>query len=204
MRELIPMTMLAGAIACGPSSPASDDDESTTTTSADATDDGESTTSSTSGATDASSEGALDSTGAVDTSTGDESSTGDPFTYSADESLVELICAEQGPRVYIEIYPGILDDQCLPAPDVDPSSVVLVLVEAWDGKSGTYEVGPDGPARVGLGAGADVPIGTVALDVVAPWTLASLTIDVSTKDQSFAGTADQSMCAPTDPADPCA
>lgn len=201
MRGAILGATLVGAIACGPASPADDDDDDTTTSSDDASDDDDSTTG---GSADTSSDGAHESSGVVGTSSGDASSTGDPFTYSGDESLLELVCGEQGPRVYIEIYPGVLDEQCLPAPDIDPSSVVLVLVEPWDGASGTFEVGPDGPARVGIGFGSEPPTGTVSLEVVAPWTLASLTIDVSTSESSFEGTADLSLCGPDDPADPCA
>lgn len=203
MRSAILGATLVGAIACGPASPAGDDDGETSTSGAD----DDETTSATTGSAETSTEGAAESSGAVDATSSDEgsSSTGDPFTYSADETHVELSCAETGPRVWIEIYPGELNGECLPEPDVDLDTLALIVLEPWDGASGTYEVGPDGPGRasVGLPAADDPPIGTLVLEVSAPWTLASATIELTSSTIDFAGTADLSECGPAEPADPC-
>jgi hypothetical protein len=195
-------TMLGAilASACGPESAVAEE-SGAATSSADATDDG--ATTSTGGSVDTSSEGALDSTGSDGTTTEDASSTGDPFTFGPDETYVEIACGENGPSLWIEIYPGSADGECLPPPSIG-REFALFLLEPWDGAGGTYEVGPDGPVRGGFGVPMrESPTGTLSIEVVAPWTVASATIDVATSEVTFAGTADLSECAPSDGVDPC-
>jgi len=188
------IAILLFSTACGPSIGVDDSEASTSTsvgststgTTAPQPEDGSSTT----------------TTEPVADSTGESSSTGDPFTFSADEALWELPCGEAGPRAWIEIYPGLLDGECLPPPGL-VDDFAIIAIEPWDGRGGTFVIDPEGPHRAGLGLDPELATGEVTLEVSAPWTLVSATIDLATPTASLAGTADLSACGAPEPADPC-
>ena len=182
-------------VGCGPASPIDDVSDTGTTAPADSsTTDTESSSTSLTGTGDATSD--------ADTS-GESSSTGDPFTFSADEALWEMRCDEElGPGLWVEIYPGLLDEQCAPPPGVD-DEFVLLLLQPWDGQGGTFVIDDDSTSRAAYGMEIGPTIGEVTLEVSAPWTPASVTIDLATPRASISGAADLSVCGLTEPADPC-
>jgi hypothetical protein len=198
MARTIAISALVLAIACGPGVAT---DDAGATSGADATDDGTLPMTS-SGVVDESTSGA----GSADTSGGsssESSSTGEPFTFSADETLVELSCGELGAQLLIEIYPGTLDGECVPAADFE-GPFAMIVIEPWNGMAGTLKIQGEGPARGVFGGDPDSAFGHITIRVSAEWTVESATLELVTNANTLEGTADLSECGPDDPHDPCA
>ena len=190
---------MVGALigACGPTGPAEDPGDDTTSMPA-----------STSGVDSSSSGAPADSSDAttedpeVESSSEGSSSTGETFTFSGDEVWSERSCLDMVPAAWIELYPGHVDGECAPPVDISDDYVLIVL-QPWDGMGGTFVIDEGSTSQASIGLEVERPVGEVTIDVSAPWQLAVATIELSTPTASVSGTADLATCGSTQVGDPC-
>jgi hypothetical protein len=145
-----------------------------------------------------------EATGSSDTREGEEDTQAgtsglDPVV-GPESVYAEIVCVRvedrPGPHLWIEAYlDGGGGPDCLPPPAVS-MDLALVLINQWDGASGTFVFGDEHPHRAVLGLDDEAAEGTVRLEVAAPYALVSAHLDLSTSERAVTGDLDFSLCPP--------
>jgi len=103
-------------------------------------------------------------------------------------------------RWLVEVYVlGPIDDCVAPA-DLDPSDVLVVGIDGWDGEGGTFVLG-DGAASATYNVQS--LMGTFTLEVSAPYHPSTLTYDFANASAELTGDVSLEPCSHVE-APPCA
>jgi len=100
----------------------------------------------------------------------------------------------------VEVYVQGPIDGCAAPVDVDPSEVLLVGIDEWDGESGTYEIGNGAAVAV---YGVEPLTGTFTLEVSAAYEPSAFDYDFTGASADLAGSIHLETCSFVDEM-PCA
>lgn len=130
---------------------------------------------------------------ATDTATAtlDDSGTGGETA-----SAISMVgCQDDGTIAWlVEVYVQMPIDGCVPPADIDPSTLLLIGVDDWDGESGSFEVGADASASYDV-----APLsGTVDLEVSAQWHPSTLEYDLTSPSTRLVGSVYLETCSYVD------
>lgn len=128
---------------------------------------------------------------ATDTATLDDSGTGGDST-----SAVSMVgCQDDGTIAWlVEVYVEMPIDGCVPPPDIDPSSLLVVGVDDWNGEAGSYEVGDEAMASYEL----EPLTGSIDLQVSSPWHPSRLDYELAGTTTKLTGSIDLETCSYVD------
>ncbi len=128
---------------------------------------------------------------ATDTATLDDSGTGGDST-----SAISMVgCQGDGTIAWlVEVYVEMPIDGCVPPADIDPSSLLLIGVDDWDGEDGSFQVGDEAMASYDI----EPLTGNIDLVVSAPWHPSRLDYELDGPTTKLTGSIDLETCSYVD------
>lgn len=124
------------------------------------------------------------------------------FSVWPGQTFSTINCSEDGAELFVEIWPdNAATDACLPAANIDPSQVLVIVIDSWDLTPGLFAMEwttEHGTAHAAYASGPENASGSITLEPFAD------TPGIISWDLDFAeGSTDLSLCF-VPPTEPCA
>jgi hypothetical protein len=142
-------------------------------------------------ATDTATLTATDTATLTATDTNADSSAGDETT----SSISMVGCQDDGTVSWlVEVYVQMPIDGCVPPADIDPSTILLIGIDDWDGEAGSFDVGADAIASYDV----EPLTGTIDLEVAAPYHPSTLEYELTGPRTKLTGSLYLETCSYVD------